>query len=196
MITMATPLGAVLELEPLDEKDNTFTAEKVRGMGEWLGKQVDRVPMLGRGDVREGIVRELIEGLRSPVLDVLAEAWNARQEIREYADPSRHPHDETHQVTLLKHSIAQKVTASVEVRSGEMVLGKVTLEGEVRLTLDGARLVIRGGMLTHLRPGEIKGEVELSAGPATLWRAETKPRQLPGEIRLGEGIRIPPPKAA
>jgi hypothetical protein len=184
------PLSAVLELEETSAKDNTITRESVSGAVKLVEEVIREIPSLRLLDVGPDVVRELAASLRTPLSGIAITAWNKRDEIRKYADPSRYPPDQTNVVWLSEHQLKQTVKPSVEVRVGVVPLPKLVFTASVTLTLHGAKLVIRAGKITHVRLGDVTAATQLSAGKAELIKRNVKTWSLPGELALGDGVRI------
>jgi hypothetical protein len=184
------PLSAVLALEETSTEDNTVTRESVTAAIRLAQDVIREIPTLRLLDVGPDVVRELATSLRMPLSGLAIAAWNKRDEIRKYADASQYPPEQTNVVWLSEHELKQTFKPSVEVRVGGIPLPKLVFTASVTLTMHGAKLVIRSGKITHVRLGDVTAATQLSAGKAELVKRDVKKWSLPGELALGEGIRI------
>ena len=193
MIGTAIPLSAALGLEPLSDKDNTFMPGDVEKAKREVQTTLGDLPGLSRAQVAGGVVEALVGALRTPLTDVAVGAWNKRKEIRKYADPKAYPPDQTNEVLLTEHSVVQTLKPKVEVRMAGATVVTVPFKASVKLTLKGAGLVIRAGTITHVRLGDVTLKAELKSGEVELLKKESRKLALNARIRLGDGVRIPPP---
>lgn len=191
MVDADITLSAVLGLEKTT--GDAFTRETVRDAVELVREVAREVPTLRFLDVAPDVVRVLAGALGVTVSGIVIAVWNKRSEIRKYADVSRYPPDEEHDVWLHEHEVRQTLKPSVQVRVAGLPLQgmKLVFTASVSLTLHGAILVIKGGRITHVRLGDVSASGQLSAGRAKLVRRELRKWSLPGSVALGEGIRIP-----
>lgn len=192
------PLSAVLGLDAGPIKDNTITTERVDAVGNWLTKAIRDVPELRLLDVVPGMVRELARALSTPVSEIGINLWNKRAEIQKYADTSDYPATEAHELELYEHELKQTVKPTIEVRVNGDRIASVTLTATASITVKAAKLVIRGGWITHVRLGDISGKAVLGvADPPALAKlklheVKSAPWKLDQELKLpGNGIQIP-----
>ena len=184
------PLSAVLELEETSGKDNTVTRESVSSTVKMVEEVIRDIPSLRLLGVAPDVVGALAAALGTPLSGIAITAWNKRSEVRKYADPTRYPPDESNVVWLSEHQVKQTLKPSVQVRLAGVPLPKLVFTASVTLTLHGAKLVIRGGKITHVRLGEVTAATQLSAGKAELVKRNVRTWSLPGELALGDGMPI------
>jgi len=143
------------------------------------------------GFVAETAAKELNEKLNIDVFDLFADAWATFRQVRDCADRSKHPPEETAVVRL----------TGVEITSSNAPFLKATWYGiplhELKFTLDlvarfeALELVIRDARIRALRPGAASALVCLKYGKKKLGEQATPHWNLPGEIKLpGDGIPI------
>jgi hypothetical protein len=192
------PLSAVLGLDAGPIEDNVISMERVDAVQRWLAGAIRDVPDLRYLDVAPGMVRELARALSTPVSEMGINLWNKRAEIRKYADISAYPATEAHELELYEHELKQTIKPTIEVRVNGVTITSVTLAATASITVKAARLVIRGGWITHVRLGDIMGKAVLGiAEPLALAKLElhevkSAPWKLDQELKLpGNGIRIP-----
>ena len=191
------PLSAVLGFQSVPAKDNALSRERVAGVAKWLGEVAREIPALGLLEVAPGMVRELARVLATPLSEIGITLWNKRQEIRKFADETRYPATEAHEVDLYEHEFKQTVKPTIEIRLNDRALASVTLTATASVTLKSARLVIRGGWITHVRLGELTGKAVLGVeqpkvlAKLKLKEVKSESWKLDQEIALpGKGVRI------
>lgn len=191
MLESDVPLSAVFGLEPAPE-GNLVTAKSVADARKMVHEALQEVPSLRLLKSIDGdVVQELTGALRTPLSEIVCTAWNKRKEIGKYADLERYPATDTYYVSLTKHEVSQTLKPSVRVLVMGVQLVKLVFTASVTLTLAGSRLVIRGGSITHVQIGEMTAATQLSLGKAKLIEHDIRQWQLPGQIALANGIRIP-----
>lgn len=192
------PLSAVLGLESGPNKDDTLTDERVNGVKAWLKDVVREIPgphLLGEVPA---MVRALAHALATPVSEIGLNLWNKRAEIQKYADDSANPPTETHIVELYEHDLKQTLKSRIDIRLDGKTLGSVTLKATATVTVKAAKLVIRGGYITHVRLGELIGKAVLGVeqpdvlAKLKLKEVKSEPWKLDQEIMLPRGgVKIP-----
>lgn len=130
--------------------------------------------------------RAVANQLSLDVFELAFKAWAAVAELREYADPAKHPPSETAVVRWGKCSIT--APQAVDVRLG---LAGISLP-VLRLTIDLAAefhslaLTIRSGTIRKVTPGPASASVALKYRDATL----VPPRKTP-EVTFEHGVEFP-----
>lgn len=185
------PLSAVFGLEDAP-KENFVTPESIAGARKAVHEALRDVPSLRLlRNVDADVVQELTASLRSPLSGIVCTAWNKRREIGKYADVERYPATDAYYVSLSKHEISQTLKPSIRVLVMGMQMAKLVFSASLTLTLNGSRLVIRGGKITHVQIGEVTADTELRLGKAKLIEREIRQWQLRGQLALADGIPIP-----
>lgn len=191
------PLNVVLGFQSGTPKESAITKERVEGVAAWLKEVARAIPEFGPFDVTTGILRELANVLDTPLSEIGINLWNKRAEIRKFADESRYPPSETHEVELYEHDFEQTVRPTAEVRLGGRRVGSVTLKATASVTVKAVRLVIRGGWITHIRMGELIGKAVLAVEKPDalkgfkLKEVKSEPWKLNQEFALpGKGVQI------
>lgn len=143
-------------------------------------------------DIRDAAAESVIETsrslLKSPIADILAEAWKTRRDIGRYRSA---PPDQINEHPLLGHQIALKRTPKVAVLLNGAPTG-LTVEFELKLALDmsGAHLRIQNGHIIGARVGEFAGKGSFSCGEVTLYERKSGAFRLPGALTLARPLRI------
>lgn len=138
------------------------------------------------GFAAEETARAVGNQLGRDVFELAFKAWAAIAELREYADPSKHPAGETNVLRWGKCSI--KAPQAVDVKLGFAGISLPVL----RLTIDLAAefhslaLAIRDGAIRKLTPGPASASVALKYRNVTL----IAPRKTP-ELTFEHGIEFP-----
>lgn len=184
-------LSAVFGLED-PPRGNLVTPESLAGARKAVNEALRDVPSLRLlKNVDADVVQELATALRTPLSGIVCTAWNKRREIGKYADVERYPGPDAYYVSLSKHEISQTLKPSVRVLLAGMQVAKLVFSASLTLTLNGSRLVIRGGKITHVQIGEVTADAELRLGKAKLIERDIRQWQLPGQLALADGIQIP-----
>jgi hypothetical protein len=136
-------------------------------------------------------VKDQIETLLDiGIPEVVAGAWNTAGKLVEYLDKEKYPPDETVIVSLVKHSIVSNHHPYVEVMIDDVTMGKVHLDIDVEMVLEGFYLKIQAGKIKEIETGICKAKGSIGIEGVTLMEEKMKPITLPGVISLGEGIEI------
>lgn len=171
-----------------------FSASLVeRGMAE-QGKDSDVVareaPSL-TGFVKETAADSLNDALDTDVIELLAQAWVKLKKVRDCADPKKHPPEETTVLPLRDVEITSTHSPILHTKVGALELPELRFTLELVAKFAAVDLVIRDGRIRSLRPGGCSALVRLKYRAVKLAERSTPEWKLPGEISLGEGVRIP-----
>lgn len=168
------------------------------------GEIEQQLPELSANAVREELNAKIGEVLGTGIDEVLVASWRKFQDFQEYADPAKHPPEETILVPLAEHTIRSSHHPHVDLMVKNVTIGSVHLVVELALALEGVVLKIQGGKIRDVRGGSCRASgtllcsVETRLGAKELLNVEKETRkfELRGAIRLGDGIAIPPPGGA
>jgi hypothetical protein len=131
--------------------------------------------------VQDEAAARLKEVLDLDVLELIGQAWRKARELREYADPLKHPPEETSIVHLGEHAVTCEVHPVLAVRRFT-----VNLVAKFK----SAALTIRGGAIRAVAPGVCAAVAELKYRSVSLKREETPELRLPGRFEFRDGLRI------
>lgn len=132
------------------------------------------------------------EALDIPLVSILGGAWQRYAQFEKYCDRERYPPDVTSVVPLANHTISSTLDPYVEIFADDVSIGRISLNVELSIALEGATLSIRDGKFRSLRL--VRGNVggKLSCGDVVLLDLSSRQYELPGEISFGDGIPIAP----
>jgi len=122
--------------------------------------------------------------------EVLAGAWNSAGMLVQYLNKEKYPVDETVIVPLVEHTIESSHHPYIEVLIDDMPMGKVHLDIEIEMNLEGFNVKLQNGRIKAIATGLCKAKGSIAIQGVTIAEEEMKPISLPGVIRLQEGIEI------
>ena len=122
--------------------------------------------------------------------DLLANAWRKYSELTEYADPEKHPPEETNLVPLGKHTLKIEYSPYLEILLQGQPLGKMIFDVKLALELEGFVLTIRDGKILKVRTGDCRGSGTVEYADKKILQRKLTKVNLPGAIDLGEGISL------
>jgi hypothetical protein len=133
-----------------------------------------------------------VEVLDIPVLTFLLPAWQKYREIHEFADPGKHPAEETILVSLAEHTVKVEHYPSLQATYRGVDIPKAKLEFALLgdLTLEGVVLKIQDGKIKAIQSGAVKWSGELLLEKRSILKKESKSHDLTGKLDLGEGIAL------
>jgi hypothetical protein len=140
--------------------------------------------------LKDEAAARLKEALDVDVLELIGQAWSKARELREYADPVKHPPEETSIVHLGDHAVTCEVHPVLEVRLGDVALPELRFTVNVVAKFKSVALTIRGGAIRAVAPGVCSALAELKYRSVTLKREETPELRLPGRFDFRSGLRI------
>jgi hypothetical protein len=154
-------------------------------------KAAKGLPAAMRGDAAEALVQTGRTLLNSPFVDILAEAWQTRRDIRRYRDAKQYPADQIHEYALVGHDISLKRTPKVELLVNGAPSG-VIVEFELKLALDisAAHLKIQNARIIGARVGEFQGKGSFTCATVSLFERKSATFRLPGAVTLANPILI------
>jgi hypothetical protein len=133
----------------------------------------------------------LLDLLDLDVMEVLAAGWNKYRVLSEFADPDRHPADESNDVALDDHSLSMTYRPALEITVDGVKRGSIEFTLTVALQLKAVILIIKGGRIMGLRTGSCSGKVTLDLDGAEIVNHDLAAVDLPGLLELGKGVPIP-----
>jgi hypothetical protein len=140
--------------------------------------------------VQDEAAARLKEVLDLDVLELIGQAWRKARELREYADPLKHPPEETSIVHLGEHAVTCEVHPVLAVRLGDVALPELRFTVNLVAKFKSAALTIRGGAIRAVAPGVCAAVAELKYRSVSLKREETPELRLPGRFEFRDGLRI------
>jgi len=140
--------------------------------------------------VLDVVEEKAVEALDIPVVTLLLPAWKKYQEIKELANPAKHPPDEELLASLAEHTIEAKREPELVITYLGSEIARIKLALTIELTLEGIVLCIHNGVITEIREGSIKGKATLDLEKKTILEKQLGPVELPGRLDLGKGISL------
>ena len=156
----------------------------------------NQAPLLG--GFTEEIVTRIGEVLGIDLGEVLSSAWEKVEELRELADTEE---GEPMLVPLAGHAIGTEFQPHIDVKIGKVALGRIQLDVELELALEGVMLKVEEGKIRGLEAGSCGASGVLACSFDTgvvkkellSLEREMPVFELPGLINFGNGISLPLP---
>jgi hypothetical protein len=123
-------------------------------------------------------------------------AWGDFQELKECANRSKHPADETISLPLVDHTIDASYKPYLDIAIGELPPMRVDFEITFDIELHGVTVKIRDAVIHAIRLGSCRAGATVKCEGATVFQRKTRTLDLPGEVVLPKGIPISPHEAA
>ena len=141
------------------------------------------------------VVECVATALKTSIREIALSAWNKRAEVRKYADLTKYPAGQQHEVVLYEHPVKWTYKPYVEIRTSAtpapMAAPSLEIAIDVTLNFAQAVLVIDGGKIMSLKPGKVTAQGSAKIGGAKLCEPIKKELgELPGTWPLGDGIPI------
>lgn len=138
------------------------------------------------------VARLVSEALEVRLGEIMVSAWNKRAEIRKYGDTTKYPPGQRRLVQLYEHPITWTYAPTVQLLVAGTKAIELPLEVKLALKVDQAVLVIEGGRVRAIEPGEGKLEVTAKLGSFELCPRKTVDLgTLPGSLSFAsDGIAI------
>lgn len=175
----------------VDAKRSGLTKEDRAKLTAKLSDAAHTVAALKPFDVGPRMVELLTEALRKPVAEALGEIWKQRKELREAAAKGKDAANVKADVNLFEHGATWtlKPSITVKVTSAPPPVPTITLQldVEVKLALQGVRMVIERAHITKFTSGKLKSTVEIKYKGLPLATPFKRQLDLPGEVVLPRG---------
>jgi hypothetical protein len=159
-------------------------------LSELKGKVIGQLKPEHWPNVVSGLGDKVSELFDVDVGFLLVSAWRKYGELKEYADPKKHPPNETHLVPLGKHTLKVGYSPYLEVLFNGRPLAKVVFDVTLSFDLAGFVLTIQNGKIIKVRTGTCQGSGKIEYGDRTLLTKALTKFTLPGTIELGKGINL------
>lgn len=143
------------------------------------------------GFVAEEAAEAIAGQLRLDVFELAFKAWAAVDELREYADPAKHPPGESAVVQWGKCRI--RAPQAIDIRIGIVGISLPVLRLTIELDAEfhSLALTIRDGAIRKLSPGTASASVALKYGAATLIEPCRTPEiTFRRGVEFADGLRI------
>lgn len=140
--------------------------------------------------VKDVLAEKTVEMLDIPMAKVLFPAWKKYREIMEYADPQKHPPQETSLVWLAEHTVETKHHPHLQVSYRGVKFPGLEFTLTAALTLKGIVLRIQDGKIKEIKEGTISGKGSLLLETELVIEKAFGSYDLPGSLDLGDGIPL------
>ncbi len=111
--------------------------------------------------VQKELQKKMEEILGTRVSEILGAAWGKYEELCEYADPAKHPPEETALVPLARHTIRSAHSPHIDILIREVSIGTIGVDVELALELEGVILRVQGGRILAAQAGSLQGDGSL-----------------------------------
>jgi hypothetical protein len=159
------------------------------------GEVADRVQAGFWKDAGPTLAAGLHQLCNVSVLDLLVSGWAKHRELAELVRKTKNP-DELVQFDLGEHEITSTHKPKIELTYLGARLGTLEFEIEVAFKIAFARLHVRGDRIVAASAGDCVAEGSCKLAGVELAKLASPKVPLPGELRFGEGFRIPFVEAA
>ena len=130
------------------------------------------------------------------LIGVITGAWEDLRELRECADPRKHPPDESISLPLIDHHIESTLKPYLDVAIGGLPPIRASFEIAFDIELQGITVKIQDAVIRGLGLGSCQAEATVKCEGAVLFKRSMRKLEVPGEIVLPRGIPIRPPDIA
>ncbi|MCE9524171.1 MAG: hypothetical protein K8S25_17265 [Alphaproteobacteria bacterium] len=148
-------------------------------------------PLLLQNHALQSATEALQAALDVRIVDILAAAWNTRQELRQYLDRTKFPANQIIDHIIAKHDVHSTHKPRLQIMLDQSPVGpEIEFEVIVGLTVEAAVLRIQDARIMGARMGKIFGTGTIKCEGATLFSRPTKAVTLPLTVSFGTGLAI------
>lgn len=104
--------------------------------------------------------------------DILERAWEKYSEVQKFLNVDEFGADEVFMVPLLEHTISSEHYPKIEIRIGEVYIGAIDFDLQLRLALSGIILKINQGKIQGVKAGKCKSIGNFSCEGIALFEDE------------------------
>jgi len=144
---------------------------------DWAGFTVD-------------ISEKIEEMFHIDLIPTIVGAWNDLRELKECADRSKHPADETISLPLVDHTIETSFKPYLDIAIGELPAMRVGFEIAFDIELHGVTVKIQDAVIRTIRLGSCQAAAMVKCEGDTVFQRRTRMLDAPGELVLRKGIPI------
>jgi hypothetical protein len=149
------------------------------------------LPATALGFVAEEAAQAVANQLRLDVFELVFKAWAAVEELREYADPAKHPPSETSVVRWGKCNIKAPQAVDVKLSVAGITLPVLRLTIDLAAEFHSLALTIQGGAIRKLTPGPASASAALKYRSVMLIPTRKTPElKFDRGIEFAKGLRI------
>lgn len=183
-------LAELFEIEPKELSTKATAALKAApDISSLRDKVSETFKKLEWASVTDAVAKRLEDITDVPLLDLFLAAWKKYQMIEQYADGKFPPH-QSNFVPLAEHSIKSDHHPALEVLVDGQLIAKFVFDISLVLELKGFVLRIEDGRIKEVHTGSMQAKGSIAFHDVVLLEKEFHSVQLPGVIRLSEGISL------
>ena len=116
----------------------------------------------------EQAAKAVQDALDCDLFETLAQGWLKAKELREYADPKKHPPGERSTVFLAEHKLKTQLHPVLDVNMAPLWRGKLKLTVELKADFRCANLTILDGRIVEIAAGDCQAVGQLKYGSTNL----------------------------
>jgi hypothetical protein len=131
-----------------------------------------------------------------PLVGMMIGAWNDFRELKDCADPDKHPPDERITLSLVDHDLEASFAPHLDIAISGAPAVRIDFEISAEIELEGIALTIENAVIRSLRIGSCQAAARVKCAGAVIFERSSRRLELPGEIRLSPGISIGPSSAS
>ena len=105
--------------------------------------------------------------------EVLESAWGKYEEVEKYLDEDKYNTDETFLIPLVEHTVVSEHHPKIEIRLGELYIGEIDFDVQLKLLLSGIILKISQGKIQGVSAGECRSSGTFICEGITLFEDES-----------------------
>ena len=130
------------------------------------------------------------------LIGVMIGAWKDLHELKECADPRKHPPDETISLPLVDYHLDATFKPYIDVAIGTLPPIRVEFEIAIGVELRGVTVKIQAGAVRALRLGSCRASATVKCDGTIVFERCARELEVPGEIVLPRAVPIESPNSA
>ena len=161
--------------------DDEVTSLKTKITGALPGMEWSRVESAaGRK------LASVLDGI-DPVT-LFAASWEKYRLLSDAAEKSKK--GEMVLVPLAEHPVSTTLHPYLEIQIGPLVLPRIDIDVVLSLKLKGIAVRVEAAEVRGIEAGSVEGSAKVEVKGHSIWKHDITPIELPGKIKLREGIPI------
>ncbi len=152
-----------------------------------LSHAIRRIDWPGLSGEIGGLVSSMLD---IDIKDVLVGAWDKFRSFKAQLAKHKISPGERVLIPLIEHTVHSGYQPKVEILMNEQVIQVIDFDIDLALTFKGACLKVEAGRIVEIRTGTCQGRCTVKCEAFVIFQKDSPTLQLPGSIRLGEGIPI------
>jgi hypothetical protein len=163
------------------------SANALSDLKDKLKKQGCRMPF---PFFQDQVVEKAAKDLMNVRIDtILLSAWGKYFSLRKYLDRDKYPENATVTTAIGEHTVKSEHRPFLEILINGIEY-RINFGISISLTMKSVILVIKGGRLKAIKPGECSAKGTVTCQSVQIYEKTSQPLVLPEMIDLGEGIPI------